>query len=239
MSRSVTDDTYTVAESCAWLSVSPMSGTTPATLTLTPDTTAMAVGSYSCPVTVTSAGATGSPATITVTLDVSAFTPPADGTVSVVAYRRGAGSLVTLRGVTRTIYLQDSCVATATDGSGAVAAENSSTSGTAARRIALNGLTPGTAYTVTASCTLDGETTLGGAVAAPATAAVSGNTSVPINLSCSSDVTVNYGLTLASTTTAAHSAGRCSTSLSLPAGVANAVQFCRGTVCGAPIYLIP
>jgi hypothetical protein len=68
---------WTASESASWLSVSPGSGTNAGTITVTPDVTGLAAGTYTTDVTVAAAGAGGSPKTIPVTLTVDPVTPPA------------------------------------------------------------------------------------------------------------------------------------------------------------------
>lgn len=64
--------TFTAAagSSSPWLSVTPTSGTTPASLTVSVNTTGLAAGPYSGTVTVTAAGTTNSPYQVPVTLTV-------------------------------------------------------------------------------------------------------------------------------------------------------------------------
>jgi hypothetical protein len=63
---------FTTTTDAAWLTVSPPSGTAPATLQLTPRITGLTPGTYTGHLTVTATGATNSPATVTVTLTVTA-----------------------------------------------------------------------------------------------------------------------------------------------------------------------
>lgn len=65
-----------------WLQVSPASGTTPGTLTVTANASGVAAGTYRGTVTVNASGATNSPRTIDVTLNVSAIATPVPSTVS-------------------------------------------------------------------------------------------------------------------------------------------------------------
>ncbi len=62
---------FTAGESVPWLSLSPASGSAPATVTVTPSIAGLAPGTYTTPITVTAAGASGSPKTVDVTLTVS------------------------------------------------------------------------------------------------------------------------------------------------------------------------
>ncbi len=62
---------FTAAESASWLSLSPASGTAPATVTVTPSIAGLAPGTYTTPITVTAPGASGSPKTVDVTLTVN------------------------------------------------------------------------------------------------------------------------------------------------------------------------
>ncbi len=66
---------FTDSEAAPWLSVSPASGSAPATVTVTPSIAGLAAGTYTAPITVTAAGASGSPKTIDVTLTVQPATP--------------------------------------------------------------------------------------------------------------------------------------------------------------------
>jgi hypothetical protein len=68
---------WTASETASWLGVSPASGTNTGTITVTPDISGLAAGTYTTDVTVSAAGATGSPKTIPVTLTVDPMTPPA------------------------------------------------------------------------------------------------------------------------------------------------------------------
>ena len=66
---------FTAGESVPWLSLSPASGSAPATVTVTPSIAGLAPGTYTTPITVTAAGASGSPKTVDVTLTVNPATP--------------------------------------------------------------------------------------------------------------------------------------------------------------------
>ena len=66
---------FTASEAAPWLSVSPPSGTAPATLSVTPSIAGLAPGTYTTPITVQAPGAAGSPQTIDVTLTVGPATP--------------------------------------------------------------------------------------------------------------------------------------------------------------------
>jgi len=61
---------FTAASDSTWLSITPTSGTAPATLQLSASTSGLTLGTYVGHVTVTSSGSSGSPATIAVTLKV-------------------------------------------------------------------------------------------------------------------------------------------------------------------------
>lgn len=61
---------FTTASDSAWLTVTPTSGTAPATLQISASTNGLALGTYVGHVTVTATGSAGSPATIAVTLKV-------------------------------------------------------------------------------------------------------------------------------------------------------------------------
>lgn len=66
---------YAAASSAAWLMVTPASGTTPGSLSVSVNPTGLAAGTYTGNVTVTSSGASNSPQKITVTLGVTAAPP--------------------------------------------------------------------------------------------------------------------------------------------------------------------
>jgi hypothetical protein len=65
-----------VASGGTWLSATPASGSTSATVGVAVNPAGLAAGTYNGTVTITSAGATGSPKTISVSLVVSAAAPP-------------------------------------------------------------------------------------------------------------------------------------------------------------------
>ena len=102
---SATDD-------ASWLTVTPATATAPATLSVAPNISGLAAGTYTATVTVTAttAGATGSPKTIAVTLTVNPSVPAnlvgawgfdeTSGTTAVDA--SGRGNTGTLNGPTRT-----------------------------------------------------------------------------------------------------------------------------------------
>ncbi len=68
--------TWTASSSATWLSISPNSGTAPASISVQPNLAGMAAGSYNGTVTVTAPGAGNSPQAVSVALTVSAATPP-------------------------------------------------------------------------------------------------------------------------------------------------------------------
>ena len=82
---------FTDAESAPWLSVSPSSGTAPATVTVTPSIAGLAPGTYTTPITVTAAGASGSPKTVDVTLTVNPATPVLSVAPTSLAFSATAG----------------------------------------------------------------------------------------------------------------------------------------------------
>jgi hypothetical protein len=63
---------FTAASDATWLTVTPASGSAPATLTLNAASSALAAGTYTGHITITATGASGSPASIPVTLTVTA-----------------------------------------------------------------------------------------------------------------------------------------------------------------------
>ena len=62
---------WTASDDAAWLSVSPASGTNSGTVTVTPNISGLAAGTYNATVTIDAGTATGSPASIPVTLTVA------------------------------------------------------------------------------------------------------------------------------------------------------------------------
>ena len=75
LTSSGTPLSYTAVSSAGWLTVTPGTGTTPGSLSVSVNPTGLAVGTYTGNVTVTSAGASNSSQKITVTLGVTG-TPP-------------------------------------------------------------------------------------------------------------------------------------------------------------------
>ncbi len=67
--------TASISSGAGWLSVSPTSGTTPATLSVSVNGTSLSAGTYNGSITVVSAGAANSPQIISVTLTVSPAQP--------------------------------------------------------------------------------------------------------------------------------------------------------------------
>jgi glucose/arabinose dehydrogenase/PKD repeat protein len=104
--------TFTASDNASWLTVTPGSGTAPATLSAAVDVTGLAAGTYNGTITVTASGASGSPATIPVTLTVDPGTPPPGGLVGAWAFDEasgptatdasGRGNTGTISGATRT-----------------------------------------------------------------------------------------------------------------------------------------
>jgi glucose/arabinose dehydrogenase len=86
---------FTASDNAPWLSVSPASGSAPASLTASVDVAGLSAGTYNGAVTVTAAGATGSPATIPVTLTVNPSTPPPGGLVGAWAFDEASGTTAT------------------------------------------------------------------------------------------------------------------------------------------------
>src|SRR5262249_2677648 len=62
---------FTVSDNASWLTVSPASGTAPATLTASVDVTGLAAGTYNGTITISAAGATNTPVGVPVTLTVN------------------------------------------------------------------------------------------------------------------------------------------------------------------------
>ena len=71
-----TTATFTVSENASWLSISPATGQTPGTITVTADPTGLAPGTYSASVTATATGYTSGtlPVTLTVTAAGTTYT---------------------------------------------------------------------------------------------------------------------------------------------------------------------
>ena len=67
---------WTASSSANWLRVSPAYGTAPASISVQPDLSGLAAGSYSGTVTVDAAGAANAPKTVSVSLSVTAANPP-------------------------------------------------------------------------------------------------------------------------------------------------------------------
>jgi len=73
---------YSTGTNAAWLSVSPASGTTPGSLSVSVNPSGMASGTYTGTVTVTGTGASNSPQKVSVTLAVTA-TPPTNPSLNI------------------------------------------------------------------------------------------------------------------------------------------------------------
>jgi glucose/arabinose dehydrogenase len=86
---------FSAADDAGWLSVSPSSGSAPATLSVSPIVSGLAAGTYTGAVTVTADGVSGSPKTVTVTLTVNP--PPAHppGLVAAWGFEETSGTTVT------------------------------------------------------------------------------------------------------------------------------------------------
>jgi len=70
---------FSTGSNASWLSVTPGSGSAPATLSVTAATGSLSAGTYTGNVTVTAAGVSGSPSTIPVTFTVTDPPPPSSG----------------------------------------------------------------------------------------------------------------------------------------------------------------
>jgi glucose/arabinose dehydrogenase len=68
---------FTASDDASWLTVTPGSGSAPATLTATVNTAGLAAGTYNATITVDAGGISGSPKTIPVTLTLDPPQPPA------------------------------------------------------------------------------------------------------------------------------------------------------------------
>ncbi len=83
---------WTASDDATWLSMSPTSGTTPSSSSVSVDITGLGVGTYNGTITISSAGASNSPVTVPVTLNVLNIhvqwvTPPPDPMYSGVPYQ--------------------------------------------------------------------------------------------------------------------------------------------------------
>jgi hypothetical protein len=66
--------TWTASDNSTWLSVSPVSGTTPGTLSVSVSPSGLLAGAYNAAITISSSAAQGSPATVAVALAISSLT---------------------------------------------------------------------------------------------------------------------------------------------------------------------
>jgi hypothetical protein len=149
---------FTDSEAAPWLSVSPASGSAPATVTVTPSIAGLAPGTYTTPITVTAAGASGSPKTVDVTLTVNPATPVlsvAPTSVAFSATQGGANPAAQTVNVTNTGG--GSLSFTASDDQSWLAVAPASGSAPAALSLSANiaGLAPGT-YTGTVTISAAG-----------------------------------------------------------------------------------
>jgi uncharacterized protein (TIGR03437 family) len=95
--------TFSATSDSAWLTASPASGSTPASVQVSVSGTGLPLGSYPGAITIVSQGATGSPIRIPVTLDVVAAQPLAASPSTIdFAYAVGATGLPQPRAVTLT-----------------------------------------------------------------------------------------------------------------------------------------
>ncbi|HEU0025243.1 MAG TPA: LamG-like jellyroll fold domain-containing protein, partial [Thermoleophilaceae bacterium] len=85
---------WTASDNQTWLSVSPVSGTAPGTISVSTNTSGLAAGTYTGIVTVTAAGASGSPKTVAVTLTVNTAPPPGTGPVGAWGFDETSGTSV-------------------------------------------------------------------------------------------------------------------------------------------------
>ncbi|MGH7227827.1 MAG: PQQ-dependent sugar dehydrogenase [Nitrospiraceae bacterium] len=72
---------WSVSDNALWLTLSPISGTAPSTVTVSVDTTGLVAGTYNATITVTAQGATNSPQMVPVTLTVT--TPTGSPSITV------------------------------------------------------------------------------------------------------------------------------------------------------------
>lgn len=111
-----------VSPGASWLSVSPLSSTAPAAISIAVDPTKLAPGSYSASVVVTGTGSAAGAVTIPVSLQITAPLPTILSVVNAAGYSRGSvapGEMVTVFG---TAIGPDSLAGLTLDSSGAVAA---------------------------------------------------------------------------------------------------------------------
>jgi len=165
-----------------WLSVTPTSGTTPGTLSISVNPTGLAAGTYGGSVVVTAPNASGSPQTIQVTLAVNAGTITASPSPAAgLTFTQGAGGISPAQTITISstpVSVSFTATATTTGNSGnwlVVSPSSGSTTGTVQVSVNATSLAVGTytgAVTITAS----------GASGSPITYAVTLNVVNPITI---------------------------------------------------------
>jgi uncharacterized protein (TIGR03437 family) len=173
---------FTATPNSSWLSVTPTSGTTPGSLSISVSPSGLATGTYTGTVVVTAPNASGSPATITVTLSVNAGTISASPAPSAgLIFTQGAGATAP---ATQTITVSSSPVAlsftaTALTASGgnwlSVSPASGTTTGSVQVSVNAGSLAVGT-YTGTVTITASG------AGGSPITYAVTLNVVTPITI---------------------------------------------------------
>ena len=83
---------FTVADDAPWLSVTPASGSAPASLSVAPSIAGLALGTHTATVTVSAAGASGSPKTVAVTLTVDPPSGAPPGLVAAYGFEETTGT---------------------------------------------------------------------------------------------------------------------------------------------------
>ncbi len=89
---------WTAAATPSWLAVSPASGSGNGSISIQPNISGLAAGTYTGTVTVSAAGAAGSPATVAVTVTVGPAAPPAPATQPAISINCGGSAMTTADG---------------------------------------------------------------------------------------------------------------------------------------------
>jgi uncharacterized protein (TIGR03437 family) len=175
----------TNANSGNWLSVTPASGTTPGTLTVTVNPINLAIGSYTGTVTVTSTGAANSPQSVTVSLTVTSL-PTISATPAGLTFSYAGGTAPAAQNVQ------------VTSSGGALtftaAATTSGNSGNWLSVTPAGGTTPGTLSVAVNPGSLAGGT-YSGTVTVTSTAAGNSPLSVPVTLTVASSTVLPTAVT--------------------------------------------
>jgi hypothetical protein len=193
---------WTASDDASWMSVSPASGTNNGTVTVTPNISGLAAGTYTGTVTVDAGTATGSPASIPVTLTVAPPPPPvlsvSPATMTFTATQGGTNPAAQNASVTNTG--SGSLDVSVSDDASWLTVTPATATAPATLSVAPNisGLTAGT-YTATVTVTA----TTPGATGSPKTIGVTLNVVPP----ASSGLVGAWGFNEASGSTAADASG--------------------------------